>query len=249
MKNEKKLRCLNCNANLVGKFCNNCGQKTDTKRLDFNHFIKHDIIHGTFHFDKGLPFTIKQIIIRPGKVATEYIEGKRIKYYNFFYLTLILIGLILTIKGFYKQNYALEPKTFQSEYENGIKIAQSNLKVIFLLFIPLLVLCSKIVYRKQKLNISEHSIIAVINVIYFLIFALISNAIYLISKYLNFNINENLSSFFVYLGIISFIRVYYLCFKQDFLSKYRALLSAIFTAFLFLTFLILAIMVLIFVSK
>lgn len=246
MRNEKKLKCLNCDTNIFGKYCSNCGQKTDTKRLDFKHFIKHDIIHGALHFDKGLPFTFKEIILRPGKVATEYIKGKRIKYYNFFYLTLILIGLILSIKGFYKQNYILESQTFQSEYDNGIKFAQSNLKAIFLLFIPLLVLCSKIVYRKQKLNTSEHSIIAVINVIYFLIFALFSNIIYLISKYLNFDANENLSSYFVYLGIISFIRVYYLCFKQDLISKSKALLSALLTAFLFLTFVILALMVLIY---
>lgn len=249
MKNGKLSTCLNCNANLLGKFCNNCGQKTDTKRLDFNHFIKHEIIHGVVHLDKGLLFTIKEIILHPGNVAIEFIKGKRIKYYNFFYLTLIIIGLILSIKGFYKQNYVLEPTNFKSDYQNGLNFVQSHLKVIFLLFIPLLVFCSKIVYRKQNLNISEHSIIAVINIIYFSIFALISNTIYLISKFLNFSVNENLSTYFVYLGILSFTRVYYLCFKQDFNSKFKALMNSIFTALLFLTFLIICIMIIIFITK
>ncbi|WP_071840008.1 DUF3667 domain-containing protein [Sediminibacterium salmoneum] len=81
---KNNTKCLNCESQTIGKYCHNCGQKTDTKRLDFIHFISHDLIHGVFHFDKGLPLTVKELIVRPGKVARNYIQGKRISYYNFF---------------------------------------------------------------------------------------------------------------------------------------------------------------------
>lgn len=244
-----KIECLNCGEVVLGKYCSNCAQKSDTKRLDILHFIQHDIIHGTLHFDRGLPFTIKQIILRPGVVASEYIQGKRVKYYNFFYLTLLLIGIILSIKSFYKQKFGIEPPINSSEYDNGIKFAQSNLKVIFLFFIPLLVLCSKIIYRKQKLNISEHTVIAVINVIYFLFFALISNSLYLIAKFLNWNLSNQLSSYFIYLGILSFIRIYFLYFQDSFPSKMKALYSAMGIAILFITLLFSVVMGLIAVAQ
>jgi len=247
--NSTKIECLNCGEVVMGKYCPHCAQKTDTKRLDILHFIQHDIIHGAFHFDRGLPFTIKQIILRPGVVASEYIQGKRVKYYNFFYITLILIGIILSIKGFYKQNFGIELTSSSTEYDNGVKFAQRNLKIIFLLFIPLLVLCSKIIYRKQKLNISEHSIIAVINVIYFLLFTLLSNILYLVAKYLDLTLNNRVSTFFIYVGIISFIRIYFLYFQNSFPSKMKALYSALGIAILFITLLFSVVMGLIAVGK
>ena len=84
--------CLNCEKEVTDKYCSGCGQKTDTHRISFKNFILHDILHGTFHIEKGILFTAKEALLRPGKAALDYIEGKRIKYYNVFYLVLITIG-------------------------------------------------------------------------------------------------------------------------------------------------------------
>ena len=76
--------CLNCNENLIGKFCYNCGQKSDTHRITLKHFIFHDVLHGVWHIEKGIIFTIKESKTRPGKAALDYISGKRMRYHNFF---------------------------------------------------------------------------------------------------------------------------------------------------------------------
>jgi hypothetical protein len=96
-------KCLNCESVVNGNFCSNCGQKTDIHRINFINFIKHDFLHGLFHVEKGMLFTAKESLIRPGKAAIDYIEGKRIRYYNVFYFILVLIGINLFLGNYYDQ--------------------------------------------------------------------------------------------------------------------------------------------------
>src|SRR5690606_35565277 len=95
--------CLNCGKELTDKFCSGCGQKADTHRISFKNFIFHDVLHGTFHIEKGILFTAKQALIRPGKAALDYIAGKRKSYYNVFLLILMVFGLTLFFKHFYNE--------------------------------------------------------------------------------------------------------------------------------------------------
>ncbi len=99
-------KCLNCNSDVVGDFCSTCGQKTSTKRFSLKHFITHDLIHGVFHLDKGLLFTIKELFTRPGHSIREYVQGKRIKHFNYFTAILILIAKGHYLGGFSKERFA-----------------------------------------------------------------------------------------------------------------------------------------------
>ena len=57
------------------KFCPNCGQSEKPKRIDF-HYVKHEIEH-VLHFEKGILFTIKELLIRPGESIREFISDDR----------------------------------------------------------------------------------------------------------------------------------------------------------------------------
>ena len=76
-------QCLNCSFDFkVGEnFCSNCGQNTETHRLNVTH-IWHDIFHAVTHADKGILHLIKQLAFNPGVVAKEYVDGQRKKYFN-----------------------------------------------------------------------------------------------------------------------------------------------------------------------
>ncbi|MBS1571605.1 MAG: DUF3667 domain-containing protein, partial [Bacteroidetes bacterium] len=86
-------KCLNCGSKVDNNYCSVCSQKTDTHRLTPKHFFYHDILHGIWHLDKGILFTLKEAVIRPGQASLDYINGKRIRYYNVFYLCLLLLGI------------------------------------------------------------------------------------------------------------------------------------------------------------
>lgn len=87
--------CLNCGSRLgTGyKFCAACGQKANTHRLSL-HEIGHDVLHYVTHADKGIFHLVRELALRPGRVAREYIDGKRTRYFkpvNFF----LIVGTIM----------------------------------------------------------------------------------------------------------------------------------------------------------
>jgi hypothetical protein len=160
-------KCLNCEKELIDKYCSGCGQKADTHRITFKKFIFQDLIHGTFHFEKGMFFTAKQALLHPGKAALEYISGKRVRYYNVFYLILITIGLIIFFRHFYENFYigqddeVLQNQVELNESSKAInEIFDQKSKLIISLFVPFAALNSFILFKKKKLNFSEHCIIA-----------------------------------------------------------------------------------------
>lgn len=100
--NEK--RCQNCRQHLLlhQRFCHQCGQKTDTHRINL-HFLVHEIQHGIFHVDGGILFTLRELFTRPGHSIREYIEGKRKPHFPPFTLVVILGSVCALIQYFFKK--------------------------------------------------------------------------------------------------------------------------------------------------
>ena len=67
--------CKNCHAQINEKYCPNCGQPAQLKRID-GHYIKHEIEH-LLHLEKGIFYTIKELLIRPGQNIREFIHDNR----------------------------------------------------------------------------------------------------------------------------------------------------------------------------
>lgn len=67
--------CKNCNAEVNLNFCHNCGQPVVLKRIN-SHYIIHEIEH-VLHFEKGILYTIKELLIRPGENVKQFISENR----------------------------------------------------------------------------------------------------------------------------------------------------------------------------
>ena len=111
----KQGTCLNCNTEIENNFCSNCGQKTDTHRITLKHFLMHDLLHGIWHLEKGILFTIKETFMRPGQAALDYITGKRIRYYNVFYLSLLVLALNLRLSKLYENLHTFTDSNFNTK--------------------------------------------------------------------------------------------------------------------------------------
>jgi len=71
--------CINCNHAVGGrdqKYCPNCGQPTPAHRIDW-HFLGHELEHSVLHMDRGILYSLKQLMGRPGPLLRDYIEGRR----------------------------------------------------------------------------------------------------------------------------------------------------------------------------
>jgi len=67
--------CKNCNEPVNGKYCSDCGLPLQLKRVDA-HYIVHEIEH-VLHFEKGIFYTIKELLIAPGQSIQQFITENR----------------------------------------------------------------------------------------------------------------------------------------------------------------------------
>ncbi len=161
--------CKNCNEQLIakGKYCHSCGQSSHTHRLTVKHFITHDLIHGVFHLDSGLLRTLKEIFTRPGGVALDYINGKRKRYYNFFYLLLLIIGAYLFLKSFETVALNEQPSMIQL-YDHEMELQafiRKYIKLVIFSWIPIFAVAAVIIFRRLRFSLLEFCIPAAIAVI------------------------------------------------------------------------------------
>ena len=157
-----KLTCKNCNHIYTGHYCNDCGQTSQTHRLNL-HFLWHEIRHSLFQFDEGILYSGQQLFIRPGHTIREFIEGKRVKHFKPFSLVILLASLYGLLYHYFHISFIVPSS--DSASENGIDLAKFNewtgthYAWVTLMMIPLYTIGTGIAFRKQGYNIVEYLIL------------------------------------------------------------------------------------------
>ena len=166
-----QLTCKNCGNEFEGKFCNNCGQKASADRLTYKSLVE-TLMHGFLHVDKGFFYTIKMLFINPGELVVNYINCKRVKYFQPFPLLIILSAIygllhhwlapevVETVKAGAKHSDGIfrialgdgTPfqlnKTFINMLEYIINHLSENYAFMNIFIIPPFILATKIAFRK-----------------------------------------------------------------------------------------------------
>jgi len=103
--------CLNCGHTVEERYCPQCGQENIELHDSWWHLFIH-FIQDLFHYDGKFWHTFRTLIRKPGQVAAEYIDGKRvlnIQPIRFYFFTSTVFFLML----FYMVNLD-EPKVNQN---------------------------------------------------------------------------------------------------------------------------------------
>lgn len=88
------MNCKNCNSEVNQKYCSNCGQPTTLIRID-GHYIIHEIEH-VLHFERGILYTIKELLTKPGDNVRQFITENRARLVKPI-IFLIVTSLIYTL--------------------------------------------------------------------------------------------------------------------------------------------------------
>ncbi len=153
-----KVTCKNCNYIYQGHFCCNCGQSSDTHRLNFR-FLRTEFQRGLLHFDEGILYSGKQLFSRPGHTIREYIQGKRVKHFKPISLVIILASLYGVMYHYFHISFVAA--TTNNSSEAGIDVVKLNEWMgthyawTTLLAIPLYTIGTSIAFRKQGYNLVE----------------------------------------------------------------------------------------------
>ncbi len=76
MSEQKHIKkCNNCNSELFGSFCSNCGHLQKLKRINGQYILSE--IGSILNFDKGILFTIRELLLRPGLNIQKFILDDR----------------------------------------------------------------------------------------------------------------------------------------------------------------------------
>ena len=76
---RKETNCLNCNATVLGRYCQACGQENTEPKETFWHMFTH-FFYDITHFDGSFFITLKDLLFKPGFLSKEYMLGRRKKY-------------------------------------------------------------------------------------------------------------------------------------------------------------------------
>lgn len=78
-KERLEKNCLNCNAEVLGRFCQVCGQENVEPKESFWTLATH-FVYDITHFDGKFFSTLKYLLFRPGFLSQEYLRGRRTAY-------------------------------------------------------------------------------------------------------------------------------------------------------------------------
>jgi hypothetical protein len=149
--------CLNCGAEIQQQFCPYCGQNKDVEKFNW-HSIVHELTHFFTHIEKGFLNTSLQLLIRPGRVIREYLEGKRKKYHK-------PVGFFLIWAAIRLVTYSAVSGLMHYENLRRFKEEQAYLvhynQFFGLLLIPIEALFIWIIVSRRKLNYFETLIVII----------------------------------------------------------------------------------------
>ena len=124
-------KCLNCESELSveDNFCPRCGQVNDMNRLSIKQYFS-EYLAGFFEFDNRFLRTVIPLLIKPGTVSKNYVNGKRIYYANPFQLYLHITILFFLLVGLFKTIDSFKPGSQANQNLPGVMNSENREKIL-----------------------------------------------------------------------------------------------------------------------
>jgi hypothetical protein len=113
-------QCTKCGIELRDNFCSKCGNPKTLKRINGSYILSE--IVSVFNFDKGIFYTIKELLLRPGENVQKFIHKDRNRLVKPI-IFVIVCSLIFTI--------AQQLLNFEDGYVNTGGIKDSVVTIIY----------------------------------------------------------------------------------------------------------------------
>ncbi len=124
------LACLNCGTRLRGQYCGNCGQRSRNRLISIWQLLK-EAFGDLLELDSRLWKTIIPLLIRPGQLTRDYLEGRRARYMPPFRTYLVLSVIFFVVVFFDPQkdlSFFFEPEPPPTAEEIAQKEEAQRLK-------------------------------------------------------------------------------------------------------------------------
>ncbi len=113
--------CLNCGTALTGQYCGNCGQRARNRLISIWE-LTQEAFGDLLELDSRLWRTLIPLIVRPGKLTRDYLEGRRARFMPPF-RTYLVLSIFFFLIAFFDPREELgilfEPETETPEETTG----------------------------------------------------------------------------------------------------------------------------------
>lgn len=113
--------CANCGTEVIGEYCHHCGQKARLHKDSFFHMVTH-FVADYFHYDNKFLKTLKLLIVKPGRLSREYMEGRRASYLHpiQLYIFVSAVFFLFFFNSFHVRSYYADDGGVVTEYVWGL---------------------------------------------------------------------------------------------------------------------------------
>lgn len=176
------MQCKNCDNEIISEtyfYCPHCGQKTKVSRLNFQDLAK-DVWIAFSNTDKGVLRLIQELVYKPGKVAQEYVAGRRKIYFNpFSYLAIMVAIALYFIIQF--ENVGLDYSQIEADDVELLRFSFQYFNLFILIMCPIYAFVIWVFFLRNKYNYIENLVLSaylsgqtmlyyVIAIVFFIIF-------------------------------------------------------------------------------
>jgi len=124
---DQQQKCLNCGTLLTGQYCGNCGQRARSRLISIWELLR-DAFGDLLEIDSKIWQTLVPLAIRPGRLTSDYLRGRRARFMPPFRTYLVLSLLFFLVAFFDPQDQlgilfepSAETTTEQAENEETVR--------------------------------------------------------------------------------------------------------------------------------
>ena len=147
--------CKKCNSKISGNYCSNCGQPVTLKRINQKYILNE--IGSVLNFDKGIFYTIKELLIRPGETVKKFIVEDRNRLVKpvIFIIISSLIYTVLTQIFQFEDGYVNFKSSTETATTSIFTWVQNNYGYANILMGIFIAFWIKLLFRKYDYNFYE----------------------------------------------------------------------------------------------
>lgn len=154
--------CLDCGREVPDRFCGHCGQDAHhTHRFTMRYLLLHDLPHSVWHVDRGILYTLRHMLTRPGYAIADYLAGRRARHFRPVTYLLLIGGLGallmsgLDIEPIPPSRAAEMPKVMVLAMDKYMTVVYKYPSFLYTVLLPLNALVALLLLRATRYNYAE----------------------------------------------------------------------------------------------
>ncbi len=122
--------------------------------------ILHDFLHALMHVDRSALSLVRMLIVEPGRVARDYVDGKRQRHFGPFGFLVVTVGLATAVIEILRVRLIVAGTQDTGAFESVGALLRRHSNALILVQVPVLAAFSRALFRKQRINFAEQLVLA-----------------------------------------------------------------------------------------